>query len=55
MRTELRQLLGGGLWPQIVLRLGCGAPVPWTPRRSLADVLLEPTQLSARAAGDASG
>ncbi|MEU5266847.1 hypothetical protein [Amycolatopsis sp. NPDC021455] len=42
VRAELRRLLGGGLWPQIVLRLGRGAPVPWTPRRSLADVLLEP-------------
>ncbi|WP_372661361.1 Acg family FMN-binding oxidoreductase [Amycolatopsis kentuckyensis] len=41
-RTGLRQLLGGGLWPQIVLRLGKGAPVPWTPRRSLDDVLLAP-------------
>ncbi|MEU7788901.1 nitroreductase family protein [Amycolatopsis sp. NPDC049159] len=40
IRAELRQLLGGGLWPQIVLRLGRGAPVPWTPRRSLDDVLL---------------
>ncbi|WP_206797078.1 nitroreductase family protein [Amycolatopsis sp. MtRt-6] len=47
VRAELRQLLGGGLWPQIVLRLGHGAPVPWTPRRSLDDVLLEPAQLSA--------
>ncbi|MEU4248097.1 nitroreductase family protein [Amycolatopsis sp. NPDC026612] len=47
IRTELRSLLGGGLWPQIVLRLGRGAPVPWTPRRSLADVLLEPHQLNA--------
>ncbi|KDN22053.1 Acg family FMN-binding oxidoreductase [Amycolatopsis rifamycinica] len=40
VRAELRELLGGGLWPQIVLRLGRGTPVPWTPRRSLADVLL---------------
>ncbi|WP_439381056.1 Acg family FMN-binding oxidoreductase [Amycolatopsis lexingtonensis] len=39
VRAELRQLLGGGLWPQIVLRLGRGTPVPWTPRRSLDDVL----------------
>ncbi|WP_328457825.1 Acg family FMN-binding oxidoreductase [Amycolatopsis sp. NBC_00438] len=46
-RAELRTLLGGGLWPQIVLRLGHGAPVPWTPRRSLDDVLLEPDRLSA--------
>jgi nitroreductase len=47
VRTELRQLLGGGLWPQIVLRVGRGAPAPWTPRRSLEDVLIEPTRLSA--------
>jgi nitroreductase len=47
VRAELRQLLGGGLWPQIVLRLGRGTPVPWTPRRSLDDVLLEPDRLSA--------
>ncbi|MET8846821.1 nitroreductase family protein [Amycolatopsis sp. NPDC004625] len=47
VRAELRHLLGGGLWPQIVLRLGRGAPVPWTPRRSLDDVLLAPSRLSA--------
>ncbi len=47
VRAELRRLLGGGLWPQIVLRVGRGTPVPWTPRRSLADVLLEPARLSA--------
>jgi nitroreductase len=47
VRTELRTLLGGGLWPQIVLRLGHGTPASWTPRRSLDDVLLEPDRLSA--------
>ncbi|MGW4057003.1 Acg family FMN-binding oxidoreductase [Amycolatopsis sp. NPDC004747] len=47
VRAELRRLLGGGLWPQIVLRLGRGTPVPWTPRRSLADVLMEPSPLRA--------
>ncbi len=47
VRAELRRLLGGGLWPQIVLRLGRGTPVPWTPRRSLDDVMLEPVRLSA--------
>ncbi|MEU0533880.1 Acg family FMN-binding oxidoreductase [Amycolatopsis tolypomycina] len=47
VRGELRDLLGGGLWPQIVLRLGRGKPVAWTPRRSVADVLLEPDRLSA--------
>ncbi|MEV6823675.1 hypothetical protein [Amycolatopsis sp. NPDC051102] len=47
VRNELRDLLGSGLWPQIVLRLGRGRPVAWTPRRSLADVLLEPDQRTA--------
>lgn len=47
VRAELRTLLGGGLWPQVVLRLGHGTPAPWTPRRSLDDVLLEPDRLSA--------
>jgi hypothetical protein len=38
-RRELRQLLGGGLWPQVMLRLGHGAPVaPFTPVR-LEDVV----------------
>ncbi|HEY3471211.1 MAG TPA: nitroreductase family protein [Amycolatopsis sp.] len=47
VRGELRTLLGGGLWPQIVLRLGHGRPVPWTPRRSLDDVLLDEEPMSA--------
>lgn len=42
-RKELRQLIGGGLWPQTVLRIGRGTtPVPPTPRRDLADMLLPP-------------
>ncbi|MCI2417973.1 hypothetical protein MOQ72_11105 [Saccharopolyspora sp. K220] len=32
-RKELRTLIGGGLWPQTVLRIGYGSPVPATPRR----------------------
>jgi len=40
VRAELRQLLGGGLWPQIVLRVGYGTPAPKTPRRSLDEVLV---------------
>ena len=32
-RGEVRTLVGGGLWPQAVLRLGRGVPVPATPRR----------------------
>ncbi|MFF1607534.1 Acg family FMN-binding oxidoreductase [Amycolatopsis sp. NPDC058278] len=47
VRVQLRTLLGGGLWPQVVLRLGRGTPVPWTPRRSLDEVLLKPDRLSA--------
>ncbi|MGW7532466.1 Acg family FMN-binding oxidoreductase [Amycolatopsis sp. NPDC054798] len=42
IRTRLRDLLGGGLWPQIVLRLGYGTPVSWTPRRDLGEVLVDP-------------
>ncbi|GAA4862689.1 nitroreductase family protein [Saccharopolyspora rosea] len=38
-RRELRSLIGGGLWPQTVLRIGYGSPVPPTPRRPLSDVL----------------
>ncbi|WP_081736212.1 Acg family FMN-binding oxidoreductase [Amycolatopsis orientalis] len=40
-RAELRRLLGCGVWPQVLLRLGYGLPLPWTPRRPLEDVLLE--------------
>ncbi|WP_336162229.1 Acg family FMN-binding oxidoreductase [Amycolatopsis sp. VC5-11] len=46
IRARLRDLLGGGLWPQIVLRLGYGAPVPRTPRRALEDVLVTPSRLN---------
>jgi nitroreductase len=38
-RKELRTLIGGGLWPQAVLRVGYGSPVPATPRRPLEDVV----------------
>jgi hypothetical protein len=38
-RLRLRELIGGGLWPQTVLRIGYGSPVPPTPRRDLADVV----------------
>ncbi|MFD5094173.1 Acg family FMN-binding oxidoreductase [Amycolatopsis thailandensis] len=40
-RDELRRLLGCGVWPQVLLRVGYGLPLPWTPRRPLEDVLLE--------------
>ncbi|MFF0146615.1 nitroreductase family protein [Amycolatopsis sulphurea] len=46
-RFRLRELLGEALWPQIILRLGYGTPVSWTPRRSVQDVLLGPPMLSA--------
>lgn len=38
-RRELRKLLGGGLWPQAVLRLGHGPATPPTPRRPLDNVV----------------
>ncbi|MFC3454569.1 Acg family FMN-binding oxidoreductase [Amycolatopsis speibonae] len=40
-RAELRRLLGCGVWPQVLLRVGYGLPLPWTPRRPLDDVLLD--------------
>ncbi|ACU36486.1 nitroreductase family protein [Actinosynnema pretiosum subsp. pretiosum] len=39
IREEVR-LLAGGPFPQTVLRLGFGEPVPPTPRRSVADLLM---------------
>ena len=41
-RVQLRELLGGGLWPQTVLRLGYGSPAARTPRRDIADVIGRP-------------
>lgn len=38
VRDEVRALLGGVLWPQVILRLGWGRPVPPTPRRRHPDV-----------------
>jgi hypothetical protein len=40
-RKQLRELIVGGLWPQAVLRIGYGTPVPSTPRRSVDDVVGE--------------
>ena len=37
VRTEVRSLLGGVMWPQVVLRLGRGRPVYPTPRRQSED------------------
>jgi len=39
-RRELRQLLGGGLWPQIMLRLGHGTAVPSLTQPQLEDVVI---------------
>ncbi|GAA1331579.1 nitroreductase [Saccharothrix algeriensis] len=41
-RAELRRSLGGSVVPQTVLRVGFGSPVPPSPRRDVADLLLEP-------------
>jgi nitroreductase len=37
-RKQLRELIGGGLWPQVVLRLGYGSPMPLTPRCDIEDI-----------------
>jgi hypothetical protein len=39
-RRELRQLLGGGLWPQIMLRLGHGTDVQSSAQAELDDVVI---------------
>ena len=39
-RRELRQLIGGGLWPQIMLRLGHGVAVPSSAQALLEDVVI---------------
>ena len=39
-RRELRHLLGGGLWPQIMLRLGHGTAVPSLAQPELEDVVI---------------
>jgi nitroreductase len=39
-RHQLRELLGGRLWPQTVLRIGYGTPAPPTGRRPLAEVVI---------------
>jgi hypothetical protein len=39
-RRELRQLIGGGLWPQIMLRLGHGTAVPSFAHALLEDVVI---------------
>ncbi|WP_242546748.1 hypothetical protein [Amycolatopsis sp. MtRt-6] len=39
-RRELRQLLGGGLWPQVMLRLGHGTAVASPTQTQLEDVVI---------------
>ncbi|MEC3981663.1 hypothetical protein [Amycolatopsis sp. H20-H5] len=43
-RRELRELLGGGMWPQTVLRLGPRSPVPASSRKNLDEVTLSDGQ-----------
>jgi nitroreductase len=43
-RTQLRDLIAGGLWPHAVLRLGYGSAVPSTPRRDIEDVVTSPAR-----------
>lgn len=38
-RAEVRQLLGGSLFPQVALRIGYGSPVPPVPRRPVEDCI----------------
>lgn len=43
VREELRRALGGMLVPHTLLRVGYSTPVPATPRRPVAEILMEPT------------
>lgn len=43
VREELRRAIGGTLVPQALLRIGFSTPVPATPRRPVAELLIEPT------------
>lgn len=40
VRTELRRILGTTVYPQAILRIGFGSPVPETPRRSVTELLI---------------
>lgn len=44
LRTWLCQAMECNTFPQLVIRMGYGEPVPMTPRRSVQDVLLEMKQ-----------
>ncbi|CAM03787.1 nitroreductase family protein [Saccharopolyspora erythraea NRRL 2338] len=39
--AELRRLLGEGLWPQAVVRVGYGSPMPRTPRREPWELVMD--------------
>lgn len=40
LRTQLRDIVGRTGFPQLVIRMGYGSEVPFTPRRSVSEVLL---------------
>lgn len=40
LRSWLCQALGCTHYPQLIIRIGYGSPAPWTPRRSVRDVLV---------------
>jgi hypothetical protein len=42
LRDTVRHELGIAGWPQAILRIGVGAPVPATPRRPVDDLLVTP-------------
>lgn len=48
IRAELRQLLGGRLYPQAAVRIGYGQPVPAVPRRAVEDCLVDGTPADLR-------
>jgi nitroreductase len=46
-RQKLRSLLGGSLYPQMLLRVGYGVPVPPKPRRHVEDLLFDEDEMAA--------
>ncbi|RDI34349.1 hypothetical protein DFR72_10196 [Lentzea flaviverrucosa] len=48
VRDDLRRALGGLLVPQTVLRMGFSTPVPATPRRPVAELLLDSDEHASR-------
>ena len=51
LRTQLCHTLGCDGFPQLILRIGYGQPVSFTPRRRVYDVLLAPLDEDSPAAG----